>query len=244
MRVVVASDLHLVYADTERAAINEFLDQMAAEPPDHLILNGDLYELWRTDLAGNMWASTRETDRLWDLKDQGVPITLTAGNHDGYLTRHTVDSSRYPFDPRNRVRMDIDGVQYTFLHGHQYEPIYTPITDDALSLTDDRLGDAADWIWSNRPALPAVDQVTTTVAAPLTDIADPDSIRQNVTRRAVIYNAIKATKTPGEWVVYGHTHTPFVREGDKIANSGAMVAGQATYLEIVNGVPSLRSIPV
>jgi predicted phosphodiesterase len=36
----------------------------------------------------------------------------------------------------------------------------------------------------------------------------------------------------GEFLVYGHTHEPFVKMENKIANSGSWVEPSATYLEI------------
>ena len=39
-------------------------------------------------------------------------------------------------------------------------------------------------------------------------------------------------KYKGEFLVYGHTHEPFVKMENKIANSGSWVKPSATYLEI------------
>lgn len=242
-RAVVISDLHLVYEDTEAQAIMRLLDQLRNDPPDELIINGDLYELWRRDLAGSQWAAADFTDKLEQIGAAGAKITYTIGNHDGYLIRHLEDDPRYPFDPQLDYRTTLDGVPFLFTHGHKYEPLYLPPGDDALALTDDHFGNLADWLWAHRPApRNPVENAALTALGPAASYFDPEALTKNNARRKLIEWGIRQDTSDTEWGVIGHTHVPYVDEEERIANSGSFTAGQATYLEIEGGEPRLMTM--
>lgn len=244
-RAIVVSDLHLVYEGTEREAIEALINDLEDDPPDELILNGDVYELWRGDLAGVMWLASRWTEMLHSLCERGVDCTYVQGNHDDYLARHTDDNPEYPFDPQFEYETAFDGVDFYFTHGHKYEPTYIPPVNDLLSITNDHSGNAADWLWDNRPLQEnPVENVALAALGPAASYLDPENTSKNQLRLDAIEAGVRADTAPEEWGVIGHTHTPYVDETERIANSGSMTAGQATYLEIIDGVPHLRDVGV
>jgi predicted phosphodiesterase len=245
VRAVVLSDLHLVYGGTEVVAVETIIDRLESNPPDELIINGDLYELWRGDLAGMMWLTSRFTDMLVDLRDRGVKITYLQGNHDDYLSRHLDDNPDYPFDQQLDYRTTFDGVDFFFTHGHKYEPTYLPPTNDALAVTDDHAGNLADRLWDARPA-PGnpIETVALAALGPAAGFFNPDGLQQNNLRRKPIEVGIRANTAPDEWGVIGHTHVPYVDEEERIANSGSFTSGQATYLVIENGEVTLNEVAV
>jgi UDP-2,3-diacylglucosamine pyrophosphatase LpxH len=235
-RAVVISDLHLVYEGTEQEAVERFIQQLHDDPPDELIINGDLFELWRGDLAGVMWLASEFSTSLARLRDKGTKVTYLGGNHDGYLMRHLDDNPMYPFEPQLDYRTVLDGETFFFTHGHKYEPAYLPPGDDLLSITDDHAGNIADWLWDKRPAPEnPVENVALTALGPAASFFDPDNMTKNEARRKVIETGIRYNTGDDEWGVVGHTHVPYVDRQDKIANSGSFTGGQATYLVIEDG---------
>lgn len=243
VRAVVISDLHLVYEQTEVQAVKKTIEELERNPPDLLVINGDLYELWRNDLAGVMWLTSRFTDMLVNLRQRGTQVVLIQGNHDDYLARHLDDNPNYPFNPQLDYRTTLDGVDFLFTHGHKYEVTYLPPTNDALAITDDHAGNLADWLWDKRPA-PGNPLETLSLAAlgPAASFLDPENAGLNDFRRLPVERGIRGETASGEWGIIGHTHVPYVDEEDRIANSGSMTAGQATLIEIVDGVPRLWSV--
>lgn len=242
-RAVVAGDLHLFHGGTEVEAIEQFIGSLERDPPDLLVLGGDIYELWRRDLSGVTWSASEYTSRFKDLEERGVKVVLLVGNHDSYILRHLDMSAGYPFEPQLDFETTLDGQDIFVTHGHKYEPQYAPPVDDALALTDDHAGGLIDFIWENRPA-PGNPLETAGLAAlgPAASYLDPESLSKNGLRKLPIEEGIMFESGEDEWGIYGHTHEPFVDRERKIANWGSMTAGQATYLEIVDGVPELRRV--
>ena len=69
-RLWVLSDLHLAPAGDQcvfraHAALTSFIDHLStlpmADPPQWLVLNGDVFETWKKDIAGN----NRTADQKW-----------------------------------------------------------------------------------------------------------------------------------------------------------------------------------
>lgn len=239
-RAVVVSDLHLLYDGTEVDAILQLMDELEDNPPDELILNGDVYELWRGDLAGNMWLSSEFTEMIVGLEERGVEVTYVQGNHDDWFSRHTDPARGYPLTQQLDYRTTLDGQDFFFTHGHKYEPTYIPPTNDLLSITNDWMGSASDWLWDNRPAPdnPA-ENAALTVLGPAGSYLNPDDLQTNTIRRDAIERGIRREAADGEWAIFGHTHTPYINEQERVANTGNITSGQATYIEIEGGQPAL-----
>jgi len=242
-RAVICGDLHLYDEVTNAAAVRGFLDRITRDPPNVLILGGDIYELWRRDLSGAMWMASEFTEAIIDLSEQATDVVYISGNHDDYLRRHTADADRYPFEPVLNYRTTIDGLDIFVTHGHKYEPTYNPITNDVLALTDDHAGRVATWFWSNRP-LPnnPVEQVGLFLAGPGGGFLDPESAGTNDFRRRAIKTGIRQETNPGEWGIYGHTHLPAVDGEDRIANWGSMTGDRGTYIEVEGSEVRLREV--
>lgn len=242
-RIIACGDLHLYHEGTEDDAVSAFVADLLADPPDTLVLGGDIYELWRRDLSGAPWMATDFTDAILDLRDRGTTVHYLAGNHDEYLLRHLENDDRYPFDATLDLVLEDAGETFFFTHGHKYEPAYNPINNDLLALTDDHAGRVADWLWRNRPAPnnPA-ERAAGLLAGPVASFFNPEDLRANALRRRAVDSGVATESGDGRWGVYGHTHVPGVDRDRLLANWGSMTAGQATYLEITDGTPVLRSV--
>ena len=243
VRAVVISDIHLVHEGTEVQRFEQLVADLQSNPPDLLVINGDLYELWRNDLAGVMWQVSRFTEKLVELRDMGVTVIYVQGNHDDYLSRHLEDNPNYPFQQRLDYRTELDGTEFFFTHGHKYEPTHLPPTNDALSLTDDHAGNIADALWGLRPA-PGnpIENAALAVLGPAASFLDPENVSKNNARRRLIEAGIRRETDPEEYGIFSHTHVPYVDREERIANTGSFTAGQATYIEITGGVPELMKV--
>jgi UDP-2,3-diacylglucosamine pyrophosphatase LpxH len=242
-RAVIAGDLHLYYDRTNVEAVQVFTSMLADDPPDLLVLGGDIYELWRRDLSGAPWMASEFTDTVVALRDRGVDVVYVAGNHDDYLLRHLSTDARYPFEPVLEYRVTFGSTDIFVTHGHKYEPSYNPVTNDVLALTDDHAGRVADWLYSNRPlAETPPDRLLAFLAGPSASYFDPEALADNRFRRRAVETGIREETEPGEWGIYGHTHVPGLDEADRIANWGSMTAGQQTYVEIEDGEVRLQGV--
>ena len=81
-RIVVLSDLHL--GAGKRCVADPLSLRPLWDDATHLVLNGDSGEVHHVELRA---AAARQVMRLLDaLEQDGVPVTLLAGNHDPYIT--------------------------------------------------------------------------------------------------------------------------------------------------------------
>lgn len=235
-RVVIFGDTHLSYDDVEIAKIEELLDILKDDPPDTVVLGGDIYELWRRDLAGVMWESDWFTNAMRDLTETGTKVEYIIGNHDGWMLTHTMEGFDYPFDIGIDYTFSSGGSEFFVTHGHKYEPTYNPLVNDALSLTDDFLGSVTHTLWANRP-LPEnlLEKGALAALGPAASFLDPEHTSKSALRQETIHAGIQADSGDSRWGIYGHTHLPFVDEDQKIANWGSFTKSRATYIEVEDG---------
>ncbi|PID29287.1 MAG: UDP-2,3-diacylglucosamine hydrolase [Candidatus Cloacimonadota bacterium] len=123
MRVIIASDFHLKFAENEddkrrRQKVEEFLKSLKGST-DVLILNGDIFDLWFSWNQVIIKGYFSVLKILSELKNSGCRIIFIAGNHDfcfnGFLEEEIV----------NEVRTDtftdtIDGLKYFVSHGDSF----------------------------------------------------------------------------------------------------------------------------
>jgi len=117
-RVVILSDLHL--GAGKRCVEDPLALRPLWQDADHLVLNGDTGELHHIELRAR---AAREVIRLIDaLDDDGVPVTILAGNHDPYVT-----------DLRH---LHLAGGQVFVTHGDAFHPSISPWCAYAKRLRD------------------------------------------------------------------------------------------------------------
>ena len=86
MKVVVTSDQHLGYANSDKAAFNAFLDNLSQRSDvTHFVLLGDVVDMWRRDASGVFLEHHDTVTKLLALKSKGVQIFYVAGNHDYHV---------------------------------------------------------------------------------------------------------------------------------------------------------------
>jgi len=235
-RVVIFGDIHLDYDAVETEKVRELLDQLRSDPPDKIVLGGDIYELWRRDLAGVMWETSWFTDAMEELKEMGVDIVYLIGNHDSWKFVHTTPREGYLAEPQVDHTFTSGGQTFFVTHGHKYEPIYNPLVNDALSVTDDLLGEVVHNLWDNRP-LPGnlFERAGLLALGPAASYLDPEATSKSRLRVETIHAGIQSESGEGVWGLYGHTHIPFVDSDQMIANWWSFTKGRATYIEVKDG---------
>lgn len=165
--IVVVSDIHLGTAHIptlippDRDEFKSFLRYLRDDlQPDHLVLNGDIDDLWRR----NIRTLTRENYDIYSLlaeiRDNKTKVHYILGNHDWYAHRDRSGriskyneryydteyleehSLRIP-EPIEELKLTTHKTDYRFMHGHQFdqEQLHQWIFDQLALIDGDAFGD-------------------------------------------------------------------------------------------------------
>ena len=110
--VYIAGDVHLV---DDGGPFPRFLDRLAALPPAHLIILGDLFEYWlEADACATRYASVLQ--RLRHLRDAGWRLDLVRGNRELVAGRYleVVSGCRMHWP---RLDLTLGDVRLRIVHG-------------------------------------------------------------------------------------------------------------------------------
>ncbi len=225
-RLIVISDLHLGSPASEATwRIVDFLEQVRVERWP-LCINGDGFDLLQSRLPRFLHGALPVIRRLRRLRDDGLTIYYTLGNHDVAL-EHALEDLPLTVSPFFNLRSGPKRIRIE--HGHLNEPIYA--RHPGLYELGGRLGRPLLFmrsdiyeIWSRMQL--AVDKRRKTREGPAT---------------YPHYMAAEALFQRGfDAAIYGHTHLPEVREldGGTFVNSGSWMKG-GDYVRIENGTIAL-----
>ena len=238
--VIVVSDIHLGYSNSNYLAFEEFLDSLSSRNDvDTLVILGDLFDMWRRDVSGLFLENSNIISKIVSLKKL-MNVFLIAGDHDYHLLQ--LVGNRYPLEAIRSLDLQRDGIVYRFMHGWEFDPTQTPPIMELLCHTmSDDIGSQRKEILnlfnSNKGLVSVLKErsnlyggsekfvnslITSTSERPDSDIVD-------IEKRAYEYSR------HGDLLVFGHTHSPFVSSDKKLANCGSWLSNVAisnTYLEI------------
>jgi len=144
--LIAVSDTHLGYHRSNRASFAHFLDWVAEQDDvTDLVLAGDILEFWRRDMVEVTMENADILARLIAMYKSGMKVHYIAGNHD-YVVRHLkIFPNRFKFS--TKVEIVEDDVEYTFVHGHEFDPDQNPVFFDALCYTNNGSGRLANRVW-------------------------------------------------------------------------------------------------
>jgi len=247
MKVVVTSDHHLGYVNSDKKAFNAFLDELAQENDlTHLILLGDVVDMWRRDASGVFLEAHDTVDRLLALKAKGVQVFYVAGNHD----YHVLDLSNpnYPIQFSKDLSL-VDGpITYRFVHGYEFDPEQkTPFMRFLCRVMSDQGGALENQIWTDFNSLNNIFSkiepsfVKTDIAAITARLQRRPEERLKDSLAKINSTACQQVK-PDEVLIFGHTHVPFMNKKENVVNTGSWVKDSNpydTYVELTNGKPRL-----
>jgi len=248
MKVVVTSDQHLGYVNSDKCAFNAFLDSLSERSDvTHLVLLGDVVDMWRRDASGVFLEHHDTVTKLLTLKSKGVKVFYVAGNHDYHVLYLT--NPAYPFNPFLKDLTLTDGpITYRLVHGYEFDPEQKePFMAFLCRVMSDTGGVEEQALWTDYNHLKTIlsKAEPSFIKADLAKMAErlhqrpEDRLKDSLNKiNTTALNAVK----PGEVLVFGHTHAPFINKVGTVVNSGSWVKDAAThntYVELSDGKPRL-----
>nr|QNO49632.1 UDP-2,3-diacylglucosamine hydrolase [Methanosarcinales archaeon ANME-2c ERB4] len=242
-KCIAVSDVHLGTEHSNRSKFIDFLDNLG-DDVDHLVLLGDMLDFWRRDPVGVLLENIDVIRKLVSLEPE-INVSYVLGNHDFHLIQFPKSYFNSVFDLNYDLSLRYGETTYRFIHGYQLEcarfgtlEAYELFANEMCEAGDD-VGRVADAVWKSvceggkiidrirnlligRPNWVS-EMVGETVAPP-----DKRDLKKLEGYAAQLITGTYA----GEFLIYGHTHEPFVKMEENIANTGSWVEGSTDYLEI------------
>ncbi len=241
--IIVVSDVHLGYKRSNKDDFLSFLDKCDTQEIEHLVLLGDIFDIWRLSRADVLIKNEDVFRKLSSLRAKNIHYVV--GNHDFLLLKlyddHTAD---YPFVVTRSLRLESGGKKFFFIHGYDLE-----VATGAMTV--ERYEKFAEHMCFNTNLADKIASILWDVIGNISNIRmriemaiSPPHMRRIIER---VHN-LAASKSVSllvgmhldEILVFGHTHKPFIVE-DKVANTGSWVNEardkkfQNSYVKIVDG---------
>ena len=248
MVIVATSDQHLGSDTSNQSSFEEFLDQIVRTDTTitDFVLLGDVVDMWRRDASGVFLENRKIFENILSLP-KNIKVHYVYGNHDYHL-RHLKDHS-YPFEFKECLPLFKHGRKYRFEHGHRFDNLQDERLMEALCrVMSDEIGGFESEVW----------EILTKKEGSLHNvypfIFDKRSNRQlvqellrkpkdrvTVTTDDIQKKACSDVK-PGEILVFGHTHVPFINEKGTVVNTGCWMMDEPihnTYVRLDADGPRL-----
>ncbi|PKG31678.1 metallophosphoesterase [Methanoregula sp.] len=157
-RTVIFSDVHLGTTICNRVAFRQFVSWLASDPPDRLVIAGDLLDFWRRSNAQVLVENREDLAQLFGIDCE---IDYVIGNHD-YAIWDIADRNGkdvlWPGDFRivRDLRFSCGSHSYYVTHGYDLDVAVTmeglPLKNyeafaAAMCRADDTLGGLASLLW-------------------------------------------------------------------------------------------------
>ncbi len=201
--------------------------------------------MWRRDSSGVFLESHKILDLIIDLQKK-VRVYYIAGNHDFHVLK--LQGRGYPINFFKDLKLQQDGVNCRFVHGYEFDEMQREHFMESLchSMSDHK-GDRDTDIWAalNRyendlsRLFSAIDRRRKRRIASMLQLSPEERLIE--TLKGVEKKARSAVQ-PGEVLVFGHTHRPFVNKAENLANTGSWVTTSPihnTFVRLEGGKPKL-----
>lgn len=258
MIINVVSDVHLGAKGTDEKVFIDFLRSLDGKV-DHLVLLGDIIDMWRRDFTKVMMECTKSLEIMKQIS-KTIKVHYVVGNHDYYMLRLSeIWGDRFPFDVIKTTVIKSNLIEFFFMHGYQLEVLCNPYYksmktyesfSENLCLAGDDTGNAADCLWKSyqycSSILNNIKRIPENLFAALESMVElPETRLKNTQGHFVIEPIDKLAASPvkqlllgiqpEQFLIYGHTHHPYVDEENRVANSGCWGVDndrKYSYLEI------------
>jgi UDP-2,3-diacylglucosamine pyrophosphatase LpxH len=202
--------------------------------------------MWRRDASGVFVENYDIVGKLEALMRK-MRVHYIAGNHDFHLLN--LQNHAYPFNFVKNLVLTDGGQTYRFLHGYEFDPFQTEVLMEALCrVMSDGGGDFENGVWGT------ITRDWSDLEFILTGFLRKGGIRRKAEalqqkpeqRLQLTLSGVErsacASVAPGEVLVFGHTHRPFINRKENVANSGSWVTDSPihnTYLRLEGRKPRL-----
>ncbi|WP_406661856.1 UDP-2,3-diacylglucosamine diphosphatase [Methanolobus sp. ZRKC3] len=266
MSIVVVSDVHLGTKESNEQTFIDFLNSFDFKQFDDFVLLGDIIDLWRRDCKNVVRETTKTLELLADIGDK-TRVHYIVGNHDFYFLFMKEDlGDGFQFEVKKSIVIPSGSTNFYFTHGHELEvlcnPYHFPLDayeafSKRLCLAGDDTGNAADYLWNScksaKSWLSKLTGVPDHIDLALKSMFEPPKTRLKGKHKAL--NSIEELAKSNdrhsrfgikskEFLIYGHTHTPYIDIYNRVANTGCWGVegeGKYSYMEIIDDEPHLRN---
>ena len=254
--IVAVSDVHLGetgFQEQDRQFSNflDYVQNSLLKEGGDLVLLGDIFDFWRGDLVEVLEEYSGIIEKLLNFPSR-VNVHYIVGNHDFYLNEIPEYFNENPFKSFGKSMIIKDVQYFRFIHGYQLEVMTNPYTKDMelyeslamrLSYHAGITGHAASDIWQ---VLTSLTQHESEYISSM--LKDPSSRLNGKHQGGDMIDVFSKSKTRQfilggkfDWLVYGHTHHPFMDDASMTINTGSWGRNQnpkeMCYLKIENGTP-------
>ncbi|WP_424357629.1 metallophosphoesterase [Methanocella sp. MCL-LM] len=250
--IVVVSDVHLGCQYSNKQEFMQFLDMCDTPDIDHIIFLGDILDFWRRNNAQVVVENSDVLEKIGHLKAKNVHYVV--GNHDYYILRlsRRYSNDYFHFPVSKSLRLTDGDSRFYFIHGYELEVMANlePLSIenyeafcDRMCFSEDVLGEYASNLWNwfeNRKGSWWKMKV----------IKGGPHVKEEVNRIRELAMAkgkyMLLGMHPGEKLVFGHTHEPFVSDDGMVANTGSWfnefnkARHQNTFITIEDGQAKVR----
>ncbi|MDA4123483.1 MAG: metallophosphoesterase family protein [Thaumarchaeota archaeon] len=247
MSIVAVSDQHLGIETVDKAAFNRFLDQIQTDDSvTDLVLLGDVVDMWRRDASGVFLENKDTFDRIIALQKK-MHVYYIAGNHDYHVLR--LQGHGYPVAFQKDLSLQQAGVTIRFLHGYEFDEMQREHFMESLchAMSDEK-GSRDNNIWAAlgrddsdlKRFFDSIFRKGSMRAQAQALLLDPTE-RLKETLGGVEKKA-RESVLPGQVLIFGHTHRPFIDSAGNLANTGSWLTTAPihnTYIRIEGGKPRL-----
>src|SRR5215467_1914860 len=140
LAIVVVSDQHLGYQNSDKPAFNAFLDQLSGDSSvTDLVLLGDVVDMWRRDASGVFLENSDTLGKITSLM-KTMTVHYVAGNHDFHTLQ--LQGHSYPFNFVRNLQLNVGGYNYRFVHGWEFDRLQQePLMEALCRVMSDGVGD-------------------------------------------------------------------------------------------------------
>jgi UDP-2,3-diacylglucosamine pyrophosphatase LpxH len=258
VKIVVVSDVHLGSKTCDLDSFNSFLLSLHDDQElTDLVLLGDIVDMWRRDASGVFLESMETIQIIKDLQKK-MKVHWVAGNHDYHVLKlkNRAPHYHYPFEFSKTLQMTDGDRTYIFMHGYEFEygralRLIRPSMDILCRLMSDVDGIGEEKLWNSirRKVLDLHYTVFTQRLerrlrrSPRSLNIGPEERLKDKRLEVVEKRAYETVRgKPGQTLIFGHTHHPFILKGEDLVNTGSWVTDSPvhnTYVVLEKGRPHL-----
>jgi UDP-2,3-diacylglucosamine pyrophosphatase LpxH len=245
--IIAVSDVHLGCQGSQKDVFMRFLDACDTARIDHLVLCGDIFDFWRRNNAQVIVENADVLEKLGRIRAKDVYYIV--GNHDYYLYRisHRYDG-HFHIPVHKSVRLTDGGRRFYFIHGYEIDVLanYEPLSIESyenfcerMCFSEDLIGEYAsnfwNWFENRKIAWWKMKVINTSQQHQRLDLHRMRALAASKGRYFLL------GMHPEEYLVYGHTHDPYVSADGMVANTGCWFDEQNgrrhrnTYVRIEDG---------